>query len=541
MSLVLARCARSTPSHFTEKPESLALECIAGALRAGGLQTTIADAEFEGLDRDSFVARLVGDGPAMVGFTIADPSYIRPTYAVARGLRSAGYEGHITLGGHAPTFSADDVLAQCPEISSVAMHEGEETVVELARRLTFGEEWRDIDGIAFRDGDKTIRNRPRPLIRNLDSLPFPDRAYYHDVRDDLDTALVSRSRGCYGNCGFCSIRAFYDAAPGPAWRTRSAENVVDELEELQTRYGVQEVFFVDDIFVGPGEQGKQDVFALADGMEKRKLRSVFSIGERPDTLDLEILARLKSVGLTHVLLGLEGGTQRQLDYFGKGTTVEQNATAIETVRSLGLDISAAFINFTPETTLEDLKANLEFFYAQGVDFLQGLLNRLQVYRGTPIGERMIAEGRVQGGFPRFDYEFFDPRTATAWRIVHSTLGGFLHLAYRMKAIRRRIRRAEHSQDRGELKRIRRGARCFEDCCKRLLSDARELAHQILEFCAADAGAGGKSSDVAEYIGRTKPQVRDWIEARSKELTLVTGMSPDLSRIFGRQEPATVQV
>ena len=100
-----------------------------------------------------------------------------------------------------------------------------------------------------------MHNRPRPLIGDLDQLPFPARDYLSIAYKRYHHAVVAASRGCYHRCSFCQIAQFYRQSQGSPYRTRSARNIADEVEMLVKEHGVRSIFFVDDEFITEARGG----------------------------------------------------------------------------------------------------------------------------------------------------------------------------------------------------------------------------------------------------------------------------------------------
>jgi anaerobic magnesium-protoporphyrin IX monomethyl ester cyclase len=156
----------------------------------------------------------------------------------------------ILFGNYHATFNDTRILNKYPFIDACVRGEGEKTIVEIAENLEKGKNFEDIRGITYRNNGKIIRNEDRPLIENLDELPFPNRELLGDVEyksrvEGLDMALgkftsAISSRGCAYRCSFCSSSRFWNK-----WRPRSPENIVEELSLLDNQ-GYENLLWVDD-------------------------------------------------------------------------------------------------------------------------------------------------------------------------------------------------------------------------------------------------------------------------------------------------------
>lgn len=443
MKIILVKCSRFLKSHFSENSESLALSYLTAALRNKNFEVDVLDASILGLSLSDVISKITEKDYGLIGFTIADPTFVEPTAETIKVLRKESVKSHITMGGQSPTFHYREVFEMCPGLDSISMYEGEETIVELARVMDGNQDWRSIRNLAYRANGEIKCNPPRPLIADLDSLSFPARdiiPYILEHKKEDGVVSMAGGRGCPMNCGFCSIRAFYNASGGPLWRIRSNENIIDEMQSLVHKFGIDELLMVDDVFVGPGEKNKERILDLANQIESRRLSVMLSVAERVDNIDEEVFRRLREVGVRNILLGIESGDQKMLDRFDKRITIEQIIEAIETLQQLDIDITVSFINFTPWTTLEQLKDNIRFFASLKVNVLQGFLNRFQVYGGTPLGNQMIETGHVQGRFPNFSYQSLDKRIDLVYEIAKKSLGTFLGTTDELNKIQRRIRK-----------------------------------------------------------------------------------------------------
>jgi len=192
------------------------------------------------------------------------------------------------------------------------------------------------------------------------------------------------------------------------------------MERLSKDYGVKEVMFSDDNFIGPGKMGKERAVAIAEEIIRRGVRVRFSIACRANDVERETLAALKKAGLKGVFLGIESGVQRALDSFNKGVTVEDNRRAAFLIRQLDLDLILGFIMFDPDTTLEEILENLAFLRSIGIGASTifnrvGALNRLDAYEGTSMAERLRREGRLEGDYTGYRYRIRDPRAEVVYR------------------------------------------------------------------------------------------------------------------------------
>jgi radical SAM superfamily enzyme YgiQ (UPF0313 family) len=425
-----------------DEEEHLGLGYLAAVARRDGHEVRIVDATAERLPAARVAGAVLGAGgpagqtgatfrPDLVGVSVIFQETIPAAMGLMAGLRQAGFDGHIVIGGHPPTFLYQELARDYAGFDSIALGEAEETFAELLRTLDTGRHWRGLPGLvsaedALRPGETAGGGRlgagnPRPLVADLDTLPFP-------ARDTLPAFLarspgprvasVLRSRGCYGNCSFCDTRAFYAASPGAAWRVRSAGIVADEVEMLVRDHRVAAIRFWDDNFMGPGKRGREVAENLARELIRRRRSGLpevrFSFECRVTDVDPDLFRLLKEAGLHRLFLGVEAMNQRQLDFFNKKVSVEDNRRALAVLDDLGLDVVIGMIMFDPDTTMAELEANLGFLkesfggWGQVRSKVARPWNRLEVYAGTPIEATLREQGRLKGSYVRYDYDFADP-------------------------------------------------------------------------------------------------------------------------------------
>src|SRR5262249_34153877 len=144
---------------------------------------------------EKIAERLACRQPTVVGFSLIFQVFLPQFRRVASYLRTAGVSSHFTIGGHFPSLCHDECLSQIPELDSVVRYEGELTLIELVERLVRGEDWRSIRGIAYVRGGHVVDNEPRPLVQDLDSLPYPYRPFEPEQIGGFPTLPLLASRG----------------------------------------------------------------------------------------------------------------------------------------------------------------------------------------------------------------------------------------------------------------------------------------------------------------------------------------------------------
>ena len=391
-------------------------------------------------DDPTFLCRTVrATAPSLVGFSLIF-QYMAPKFArVISALREDGFTGHITIGGHYPSFDPEEILSRIPHLDSVVRFEGEGTLVELLRRLQSGKSWQDLDGLAWRDSNgKVFVNQVRPPIEDLDALPTPVRDDLNYEGDDIPTASILASRGCPRNCSFCSIRPFYEAQGGPLRRLGSPVSVAGEMLDLYLHRGVRVYLFQDDDFLATGRRARTWALELAQPVYDSPMRGrvAMKVSCRSDEVHEETMRHLRDLGgLTHIYLGVESGDEDGLRHSNKRLRVDAHLRAGEVLRKLNLSFDFGFMLLEPYSTLEQVRANtafLERFVGDG--WTVATFCRTLPYAGTPLKSQLEREGRLLGTPFDPDYRFLDPRLDVFYDWMLSTFrrrnftdGGLCHI------------------------------------------------------------------------------------------------------------------
>lgn len=406
-----------------ELEENLALRYIASALEQSGHQAELVSYS-EASQAPSVISTVSRLEPQLVGMSVAFQRRAHEFGALATALRQHGFSGHITCGGHFPTFAYREYLQRYRAIDSVVRHEGEVTLPELCAALTKqrpASELLGIPGLAVRLADGSVQaSAPRPLIEDLDQIPFPKRTGSPQMHLGIPAAFVVGSRGCYGSCTFCCIHAFVKEAGGPKYRARSADNLADELALLRQQRGARMiVFHDDDFFTRNAGRDLARVQALRMALQRRDVRDLgLVVKARPDDLDARVFAELMRIGLLRVYMGVEAGCTQGLRTLGRGVSVDQNERGLAFLRQLDVYTCFNMLLFDPDSTLQGLRESVDFL-RRHTDVPMNFC-RTEVYVGTPLMRRLQREQRLIGDVFGWDYHISEPAAERAFRIFSRT-------------------------------------------------------------------------------------------------------------------------
>lgn len=400
--------------------ENLALQYLAATARRAGHQAQLVGFNSRA-DLATAAQTVTGLAPDVVGIAMQFQHSIDDGLALARTLREAGFAGHLTCGGHVATFCYAELLRD-GVFDSVVRHEGENTFAEMLDALATGGSVVGIAGLAWREGDDVGVGPARPLVKDLDSLPWPERQPMPYLVAGVPIAFLLTSRGCTETCSYCSISAFSRDASGPPFRLREPQAVADEVEHLYRR-GARAFFVQDDLFV----LGNQAATVARVGALTRHFRSravtaehaVFWVKGRPDSITEPVLESLRSMGAVHLFLGVESASAERLAYLGRSHRPEDNQRAIALCRRHGIVPSFNLMLFDPDCSLEQVGETVDFA-RQHLD-LPWNVCRTEIYSGTPLYGRLKAEGRLQGDYRSYGYRMADARAELMFRILRVCL------------------------------------------------------------------------------------------------------------------------
>ena len=398
-------------------PEHLGVALMAAVLRRAGFEARIYEVK-QGREPE-IVNKLADYHPQLACFTLMSlnvPSCIR----FCNLLKARLPETLIACGGPAGTYASLEVLRQVQSADIVAVGEGEPIIFDLVQRLYLKEGLEDCPGICYRQSDGALRQNPnRPLMHNLDALPVPARDQFEMHGNHLEYMRVTTSRGCVARCTFCSAPNISNRVQkGKAWRARSPEAVLDELEYLVDRYNFRTFDFVDSTFEDPdgAEIGKGRIARIAKGILERKLDIYYNCCMRAENWsddDRELLELLVQSGLEKVNVGIESGTPSELKLWDKLATVEDNIRIIRLLKEHGIYLAMGFIQFHPYSTVETLKSNAAFLRLHAGHNLRRLTERLEIYPGTVIVGKMERDGLLDTDYLKtlnpYGYKFQDER------------------------------------------------------------------------------------------------------------------------------------
>ncbi len=325
----------------------------------------------QGLNDKEIIERIESYLPEVVVITVPFSGWSSAAFGVAALVKRVSKETTTVLIGLHPSARPTECLRQ-PNVDFVVIGEPEKTVLELASFLEQGRrnELHKVKGIGFVENGETKINASRPFIEDLDSLPFPARhllpmkqffeaAAKMPISGNLRKPSVRMltSRGCPYGCIFCSNHLVM----GKKWRARSTGNVISEIEHIISTYGVHQIDFLDDNIAFD----RKRLMSICNLIIEKDLNIEWCTpnGVRADSLDEELLRKMRKAGCVSILIAPESGVQRVVDQIIKK---KQDLKKVEEVviaaRKLGIRVGCFFIIGIIGETKEDIKATIRYAY-----------------------------------------------------------------------------------------------------------------------------------------------------------------------------------
>jgi anaerobic magnesium-protoporphyrin IX monomethyl ester cyclase len=411
---------------------------VAAVLRDAGHEVRFLNGAF--LSHEQVMDEVLRFRPDFIGLYTTAFGWDKAKRTAADLRTRYGGDCFICAGGPYPIAVQERCLADAgPDIDAVVTGEGEYTVLEMVGRLQAGRDMQGVLGTVYRAGDRIIANPPRPLISDLDALPFPARELLGDADRYIPppgtyrrrpVAVMITSRGCNRHCIYCFQM---DKTRKTGIRYRSVEHVLNEVEHL-VRQGYREIKFLDDTFAADYERAMR----IAGELKRRKLPLVWFASACVNQVDRPLLKAFREAGCWAVLFGAESGVQKNLDMIKKGTTLQQIEKAVKAAQEVGLKVSTPFLFGIPGETYEEGLKTIEFAVRLDPDMAN--FHAITPFPGTTLYDNLEQYGTVSDELTDYTYQgaAFVPKTMTRDDIQNLRQTAFRRFYLRPKFLLRRM-------------------------------------------------------------------------------------------------------
>jgi anaerobic magnesium-protoporphyrin IX monomethyl ester cyclase len=371
-----------------------------------GLDLEILDCNAEKVDWKELEKRIASSHPDVVASASLATCN---TYSVIRTLETAKMVDPNIMtvtGGQHFTATAQESLEEYSVIDVIVRGEGEQTLAELVENAENKKAFPNIEGISFRENGQIIHNSLRPLIENIEDLPYPG---YHLVKDNVakyhfsamagDKAryvLIEGSRGCPHECTFCTQWQHWQGK----WRQKSPKRIAAEMEYCARNFDSSFIWLTDDNF-GVGTRAND----IADEIIKTGIQEdiTWFVQARCDDIsrNSEALPRLRKSGLNWILVGVENSEPSTLDAFRKDIKPSDAETAVRLLKGNDIFAHAMFIIGQRKDTLQSIEKQREFAVDLDPDF--AFFSALTPFPGTEVYQ----EAKRNGWIEDFNWSHYD--------------------------------------------------------------------------------------------------------------------------------------
>jgi len=334
----------------------IGLMYLAAYLEQHGHRANILDLEVNPLYVDELCAVIRKNGADIIGITTSTP-----VFHIARALAKALKEKlglPIVVGGPHITVLKDKTFSE--EFDFGVANEGEYTLRELMDEMEGNKNYSKIAGLIYRDGAEVKVNQPRPFIQDLDSLPFPARdkidphQYAFEVpgKGFLPVMTTELTRGCPFSCVFCSE----PMNTGRKLRSRSAKNVVDEIVDVQAKFGIHHVFMLDSTLTA----NRKLIEAFCHELIDRNVNITFEGQTRANLIDEQLITLMKKAGLNRLNFGLESSDKKVLALMKKNIDPESIRSAFRLCKRFHISALCGSMMGNPGDTRDTILATARF-------------------------------------------------------------------------------------------------------------------------------------------------------------------------------------
>ena len=332
---------------------------------------------------------ILGYKPDLVGFSATTSGFL-DGYELAERIKTARPEIHTVFGGVHISSMGAILLNDFEHIDFLCQGEGEVTLAELAS----GMQPAQINGLIWRNGDQPVSNPSRPVITDLDSLPFPAYDKLQGFSKGYNLPLFSyilgpgatmvTSRGCPYQCSYCDRSVFKKG-----YRFNSAEYIYEHMRHLRKQFGVRHINIYDDLFTA----NRRRIVKLCDLLISKPLGMQFNCAVRVGQADDELLEMLKKAGCLMLSLGIETADTNLREFHKPGVRTDDISDTVKRIQTKGLRAKGLFMMGLPGETEESIQKTSD--YAMSLDLDDMNMSKFTPFHGAPIWSRIHKFGTFE--------------------------------------------------------------------------------------------------------------------------------------------------
>lgn len=343
---------------------------LAGYFRNLDYSVAVLDAEVEQLTHEETAQKIKEINPVLAVVSVSGTNPSAPTMNmtgagnIVRHLKQLAAEIKVIFHGLHPSALPQRTLSE-EAADFVCQGEGFYTIGKLVEALKSDNNYSNVEGLWYKEENKTIFTLPAPLFKNLDELPRPAwdllpmkkyRAHNWHCFDNINNrqpyGVIYASLGCPFNCSFCCINTMFGK---PGIRYRSPQNVVDEIDFLVKTYGIRNIKIIDEMFA----MNEKRVADLCDLIIERGYDLNMWAYARVNTVTPTMLSKMKRAGINWLGYGFESGNKRVLKAVNKKYDLNNVDKVVKMTYDAGIYIAANFIFGLPDDDLDSMQDTLD--------------------------------------------------------------------------------------------------------------------------------------------------------------------------------------
>jgi anaerobic magnesium-protoporphyrin IX monomethyl ester cyclase len=389
---------------------------LSAVLRREGFSVNAIDANVEDLSEDQLAARIDELSPNIVGIGSLSIEYRRSVDICFNIVKEVKSSTKTVIGGVYPSLSPDAAMSN-ESIDFLIQGEGEERIVQLMHAIQSDGGYDKVDGLRYRVDGTIVKNPQVGMgIKELDTIPWPDYTDYNMEKlmnwgakytqnfqfRQFPVGMTATSRGCPYRCAYCAAGKDINPINDRSVRGRSPENVIGEIEQLEQKYGMREIIFVDDSLLLPRPRAIEMLKKLA---ERRKRGS--ELVWKSNNLDIrhvneEILDWMLESGNYQLTFSLESGSLNTLKRMNRRYDIDKAVKMLKMMKEKGFEeVCSNFIIGYPGDSWDDIRETLDF--ADGLR-RDGILDYVLFSIATPLPGTDLADQAAAGGYLPDDFD-----------------------------------------------------------------------------------------------------------------------------------------
>ena len=372
----------------------IGLAYISGVLTRHGYEVEIYNQDLHHYPESHLQQHLDNNKYDVVGLSFVGGYYpYKQALKISEAINRSKNRPFYIIGGHGPTPEPEYFLKKTGA-DAIVMGEGEETIVELLEAVKNKSSLHQVKGIAFRDNNQCIVNETRPLIDDINSIPFPayhlfPMQYYrllrmpHCQKSDFVMPVLS-GRGCTFKCNFC-----YRMDEG--FRPRSNESIIEEVKILKRDYGITYIAFADELLMS----SKDRTISLCNDFIKNKIDVKWDCNGRLNYAKKEVLNLMKRAGCVFINYGIEAMDDQILKNMNKALTTKQIIKGVDATLEAGMSPGLNIIFGNIGEDRETLWKGVDFLLRYDDGAQMRTIRPVTPYPGSPLYKYAIEKGLLR--------------------------------------------------------------------------------------------------------------------------------------------------